>query len=312
MANEKRFQNPARSFLRHLAHARNCSEHTVASYRRALDDFAAFLKRREIIERFPTVSRLDLRAYLADCRERGLAKRTVAHRVAVLRSFWRYLVREGLAEANPAQALRSPRLDRSIPGFLSVAEVESLVTAPPAANWQGLRDRAILETLYASGLRVSELVGMNLDDVDLAGESMSVRGKGKKERLVPLGGPSARAIGDYVEAVAGERRRRGWSPKAVFLNKAGKRLSARGVQRMLAKYAAEAGLKGDVSPHTLRHSFATHLLDNGADLRSVQELLGHASLATTQIYTHVTTARMKEAYDSAHPRAVSSARNEDR
>jgi integrase/recombinase XerC len=161
----------------------------------------------------------------------------------------------------------------------------------------------VLETLYASGLRVAELVGMNSDDLDLAGESVSVRGKGKKERLVPLGGPSARAIGAYLDKVASERRRRGWDVKAVFLNKHGSRLSPRGVQRVLAKYAREAGLKADVTPHTLRHSFATHLLDNGADLRSVQELLGHSSLSTTQIYTHVTTARMKEAYDAAHPRA---------
>jgi integrase/recombinase XerC len=304
MAEPAPFPDLASTLLRYLAGARNYSEHTIASYRRALDDFGRFLQSRGALARFPSTTRLELRGYLAEGRARGLAKRTLAHRVAVLRSFFAHLVREGICETNPARALRSPRLERTVPGFLTVREAASLVEAPDADTWQGLRDRAILETLYGSGLRVAELVGMNVGDLDLAGGLVAVRGKGKKERLVPLGSASARAIERYLEAPARARRTQGADTGALFVNKLGSRLSARGVQRVLDKYAKAAGLKPPVTPHTLRHSFATHLLDNGADLRYVQELLGHSSLSTTQIYTHVTTARMKEAYDAAHPRAA--------
>jgi integrase/recombinase XerC len=204
---------------------------------------------------------------------------------------------------NPAEALRGPRQDKKLPHFLSEADVGKLLDAPPAGDPAGLRDRAILETLYSAGLRVSELTGLNRDDLDLDSGLATVRGKGKRERLALLGGKARDAIRRWLEvrgSMAPERRR---SQPAVFVNQRGGRLTVRSIGRLLEKHLAQAGLDPRTSPHTLRHSFATHLLDRGADIRSVQELLGHRNLATTQIYTHVTTQRLRESYHKAHPRA---------
>jgi len=202
---------------------------------------------------------------------------------------------------NPADGLRGPRQDKKLPHFLSVEEIGRLLEAPPASDPAGLRDRAILETLYSAGLRVSELTGMNVDDLDLDSSTITVRGKGKRERLALLGGAALQAIRDWL--AQRETLTLGTKRPAVFLNQRGGRLTSRSVGRLLEKYLAQAGLDPRTSPHTLRHSFATHLLDRGADIRGVQELLGHRNLTTTQIYTHVTTQRLRESYDKAHPRA---------
>jgi integrase/recombinase XerC len=290
-------------FLRHLALEKNASAYTVKSYREDLTQAVSFFQERlgdakAGPERLTT--RL-LRAYLVWLHEQGYAKTTIARRVAAVRSWCRFLCRQGTLTGNPADGLRSPRLDKKLPHFLSVDELLRLLESPPDNNWLGLRDRAILETLYSAGMRVSELTGLDLGDLDLDAGIALVRGKGKRERLVLLGPKAKKAMRRWLEVR--EQLLAGRSAPAVFLNHRGTRLTVRSVGRLVEKYLALAGLDPRTSPHTLRHSFATHLLDRGADIRGVQELLGHRSLATTQIYTHVTTNRLQESYHKAHPRA---------
>jgi integrase/recombinase XerC len=292
-------------FLRHLSLEKNASAHTVKSYREDLTQALEFF-RGKLVGRTPEPGMLTtrlLRAYLAWLHEQGYAKTTIARRISSVRSWCRFLCRQGTLAVNPADGLRGPRQDKTLPHFLSEADLNRLLEAPPADSAQGLRDRAILETLYSAGLRVSELTGLDVSDIDLDAGIITVRGKGKRERLALLGPQAKAAIETWLkwrEPLAGQRSR---SQPAVFLNKRGSRLTSRSVGRLLEKYLAQAGLDPRTSPHTLRHSFATHLLDRGADIRSVQELLGHRSLATTQIYTHVTTHRLRESYHKAHPRA---------
>jgi integrase/recombinase XerC len=290
-------------FLRHLALEKNASEHTVKSYREDLTQALGFFRERlgkQSLEPDRLTTRL-LRAYLAWLHEQRYAKTTVARRLAAVRSWCRFLCRQGTLEANPADGLRGPRQDKKLPHFLSQADLLRLLEAPPADHPLGLRDRAILETLYSAGLRVSELTGLNLEDVDLDSGLATVRGKGKRERLALLGPPALAALNDWLACRAKVERAR--NRPAVFLNRNGTRLTSRSVGRLVEKYLAQAGLDRRTSPHTLRHSFATHLLDRGADIRSVQELLGHRSLGTTQVYTHVTTTRLQDSYQQAHPRA---------
>jgi integrase/recombinase XerC len=292
-------------FLRHLALERNASPHTVKSYREDLTQALDFFRAR-LGQQNPDPARLTtrvLRAYLTWLHEQGYARTTVARRVSAVRSWCRFLCRQGALTANPADGLRGPRQEQRLPHFLSVGEVARLLDAPPADTPLGLRDRALLETLYSAGLRVSELTGLNVEDVDLSEGLATVRGKGKKERLALLGPPALASLRQWLGGRALVVARLGRAPEALFLNKNGSRLSSRSVGRLLEKYLKQVGLDPRTSPHTLRHSFATHLLDNGADIRSVQELLGHRSLSTTQIYTHVTTQRLQESYDKAHPRA---------
>jgi len=245
-----------------------------------------------------------LRRYLAGLMERGYAKSSISRRVSELRSFCHFLEGRGLLEANPFDRLASIKIPRRLPRCLAREEVEALIDAPDTDTPQGLRDRAMLETLYAGGLRVSELVGLNLGDLNLAQGELRVLGKGDKERLALLGRPAIAALKLYINEgrpkLLGERRR---ATAAVFLNRSGGRLSARSVQMGLNAYARAAGITRLVTPHVLRHTFATHLLDGGADLRVVQELLGHAELGTTQIYTHVSQAQSRQVYLQAHPRA---------
>ncbi len=290
-------------FLRHLSLEKNASAHTVKSYREDLTQALDFFRERlgkSSLEPAQLTTRL-LRAYLAWLHEQGYAKTTIARRLAAVRSLCRFLCRQGTLTGNPADGLRGPRQDRKLPHFLSEDDLTRLLAAPPADTPLGLRDRAILETLYSAGLRVSELTGLDRDDLDLDSGLATVRGKGKRERLALLGPQALAALGRWLasrDAVPKAKDR-----PAVFLNKNGTRLTSRSVGRLLEKYLAQAGLDPRTSPHTLRHSFATHLLDRGADIRSVQELLGHRSLANTQIYTHVTTTRLQDSYQQAHPRA---------
>jgi integrase/recombinase XerC len=244
-----------------------------------------------------------LRAYLAWLNEKQYARSTVARRLAALRSWCRFLCRQGTLTTNPAAGLRGPRQEKKLPLFLTQEDLGQLLEAPPEGAPLGRRDRAILETLYSAGLRVSELVGLDVSDLDLDGGTATAKGKGKRERLALLGPPAVAALNAWLADRAALLGGRAAGQAALFLNKNGTRLSARSVGRLLDKYLAQAGLDARASPHTLRHSFATHLLDAGADVRGVQELLGHKSLGTTQIYTHVSTQRLRDSYDQAHPRA---------
>ena len=244
-----------------------------------------------------------VRSYMAHLNEKTYSKATIARKLATLRSFYKFLVKRNYISSNPVTAVRTPKQDKKLPRFLEYEEVKRLLETPPVNTWLGARDRAIMETLYSTGVRVSELVALNMEDIDFLGEVIHVRGKGKKERVAPIGTSALQTIQHYMEY----RNRRAqnnsnFDSKVLFVNKHGKRLSTRSVRRKMDKYLKMAGLDPAISPHTLRHSFATHMLNNGADLRSVQELLGHQSLSTTQVYTHLTTARLKEVYDNAHPR----------
>ncbi|HVL12441.1 MAG TPA: tyrosine recombinase XerC [Gemmata sp.] len=292
-------------FLTHLGLEKNASDKTVKSYREDLTQALAFARdrlRKGHVDPTDWNTRL-LRAFVAWLHERGYAKSTVARRLAATRSFGKFLCRQGVLSENPAKGLRGPRQEKRLPHFLTLDDVQKLLAAPGAGTWAGRRDRAILETLYSAGLRVSELVGLDLTDADLTDGVMTVRGKGKKERLALLGPDAVRAIDDWLPERKRLLERVRKESAAVFLNKGGTRLTVRSVGRLLAKYLKTSGLDPRTSPHTLRHSFATHLLDAGADIRGVQELLGHKSLTTTQVYTHVSTRRMKDAYQKAHPRA---------
>jgi integrase/recombinase XerC len=292
-------------FLRHLGLEKNASAHTVKSYREDLTQAVDFFRARQggqAVGPTTLTTRL-LRAWLAWLHEQGYARSTVARRLAAVRSWCRFLCRQGTLAQNPAAGLRGPRQDKKLPHFVGRADMARLLAAPPADTPLGLRDRALLETLYSAGLRVSELTGLNVADVDLADGLATVRGKGKRERLALLGPPAVEALNLWLPQRAALAGPRAATQPALFLNRGGTRLTSRSVGRLLEKYLAAVGLDPRTSPHTLRHSFATHLLDAGADVRSVQELLGHRSLATTQIYTHVSTQRLRDSYHKAHPRA---------
>ncbi len=252
-----------------------------------------------------------IRQFLVFLDEQNYSSATVARKIATLRSFYKWAERRGLASSNPMTLIRTPRQNKRLPKAITVEQVEQLLAAPNDTDVLGRRDRAMLETLYSTGLRVSELVDLNVGDLDMPGECIRVRGKGKKERLVPLGRHAIHAVTRYLEMLHQDARFAAaigpsTPASALFVNKHGKRLSSRSVRRKLDKYLRTVGLDPSISPHTLRHSFATHLLDNGADLRSVQELLGHQSLSTTQVYTHLTAQRLRDSYHNAHPRAEAS------
>jgi integrase/recombinase XerC len=271
---------------------------------RRAPDIAGTIPGRTITELIRTANAELVRTFLAHLGEQKYSAATMARKIATLRSFFKWADKRGVCIGNPMTTIRTPRQAKRLPKAITIDQVERLLAAPGDADMLGRRDRAMLETLYSTGIRVSELVGLNADDLDLANESLRVRGKGKKERIVPLGSHAVGAVKRYMDLLHAESR--GSTHTALFVNKHGGRLSSRSVRRKLDKYLKAVGLDPTISPHTLRHSFATHLLDNGADLRTVQEMLGHQSLSTTQVYTHLTTARMQDAYNRAHPRAQAS------
>jgi len=288
----------AQNFLQFLKTEKGYSEHTLKNYAIDLREFFGFLGAKTL----ETVTYLEVRAYLAVLKDKNFSKSSVARKLASIRSCFKYLAREKVIQHNPAAGIQTPKRDKKLPDFLNQEEMANLLDAPTSASWEEKRDKSILEMLYSSGLRVSELVGLNHGDVDLSGCSVRVRGKGKKERIIPVGRVAVGAMKNYL-AIQAPRDTGDSLEKPVFKNRLGGRLTDRSVRRMILKYTRRIALAKDVSPHMLRHSFATHMLDRGADLRSVQELLGHENLSTTQIYTHVTTKRLKEAYAAAHPRA---------
>ena len=327
-------------FLDYLDAQRNYSAHTVRCYAKDLEQFCRFLAAidadpdlalrlagpagaggRPSLEGFASADGVgpdtleamllavrvpQVRAYLAVMRAAGLAKSTMARKLAAMRSFYKFLVRTGRLPASPVSAVRTPRQDKRLPKCLDVQQIDALMNAPDADTFLGSRDRAMLETIYSAGLRVSEAVAIDIEDLDEFASAVRIRGKGKKERLGSLGAKAREAIDHYLakRSAAFGRARKG----PLFVSKSGGRISARSVRRKLDKHLQQAGIALRVSPHSLRHSFATHMLNAGADLRSIQEMLGHESLSTTQIYTHLTTTRLKEVYDKAHPLAADKAR----
>jgi integrase/recombinase XerC len=320
-----------REFLDYLNYEKHFSGHTGKCYSADLEQYCGFLNDRAEHGAGPehaasgdipsgggaaTATAADLkteilhadvnliRSVLAFLNQQGYSKATIARKLATLRSFYKFLVRRGHVSTSPVAPIRTPKQEKRLPLFLDAEKINVLLNCPNVNEMLGARDRAILETLYSSGLRVSELVGLNLNDVDYLGEVLHVGGKGKKERLAPIGSSALRAIQHYLTFRDADPRKEHFDGQALFVNKHGQRLSTRSVRRKLDKYLLQAGLDPRISPHTLRHSFATHMLNNGADLRVVQEMLGHRSLSTTQIYTHLTTNKMKEVYGEAHPRAV--------
>ncbi len=283
-------------FLKFLDVEKNSSPHTIKNYRSDLVEFFKFNGKNSLKD----INYLEIRKFLAYLKEKEFLKTTVSRKLACLKSFFKYLTREQLLPSNPASGIQTPKRERRLPSFLETKEIENLLGAAKGDRWEAKRDLAILETLYSSGIRVGELVGLNEEDVDLLSNLVKVRGKGKKERIVPIGSCAVNAVKAYLDSAPVDFEKKS---TPLFLNRRKTRLTDRSVRRIVIKCAHRAALKKGISPHTLRHSFATHLLDRGADLRSVQELLGHAHLSTTQIYTHVSSKRLREAYDQAHPRA---------
>jgi integrase/recombinase XerC len=281
-------------FLRYLELEKGVSAHTLRAYRKDLTDFIAHVNTEP-----EKIDMLDVRGFIAEQIRKGLNKTTVSRRLSSVRSFFKFLYREGYMKSNPAKLVSSPRLPKLLPKFLSVDDAFSLVEKPEGIGFAPARDRAILELLYSSGLRVGELAGLNVEDINVREALVKARGKGKKERIVPIGSKALDAIKTYlVERILLKSKE-----KAVFLNRLGTRLTDRGVRRIVVKYARAIAINGSIGPHTLRHSFASHLLQGGADLRVIQELLGHASLSTTQKYTHLDVAHLMDIYDKAHPMA---------
>lgn len=282
-------------FVRYLEIEKNYSVHTVTNYKLDLQGFNKFIAGTELEK----IDYLSLRKYLAVLKEKNFRNRTVSRRLSALRSFFRFLSREGYIKTNPMLMLSSPKLEKYLPSFMTEDEVYRLIEsafAKTPKDLLSLRDRAILEVFYSSGLRISELVGLNLEDIDFISGILKIRGKGKKERIVPIGETALAAVSKYLE-------KRKKQTEALFLNNHHRRLTTRGVRFLVVKYLKVSGIKPGVSAHTFRHSFATHLLNRGVDLRTVQELLGHVNLSSTQIYTHLTTDRLKSVYDKAHPHA---------
>lgn len=294
------FTHAIDAYLTHALAEQGLAARSVEAYRRDLVDFAAFVTARGTTSP-ARVTRAAITVYLISLRRRGRSAATVKRRTAAIRAFYRYLLREDALEYDPTLDLAPSRLPRRLPRVLTVEEVERLLAAPDPSTRRGLRDRAMLELMYASGLRVSETVGLDLSDLDLAHEVVRCVGKGNKERLVPVGSQAVRALRTYL-GQARPRLAHGRLTQALFVSRLGRRLSRQGCWKVIRGYARRAGVTKTLTPHVLRHSFATHLLERGADLRAVQEMLGHASISTTQVYTHVSRQRLRDVYRQSHPR----------
>lgn len=295
-------------FLEHLRYERNVSAHTLRNYSSDLEQFRQFLTADDK-RKAPEISEIDhltIREWLASLHSADKTKSSIARKLAALRTFFQFLVREGLLELNPAKLVATPKLEKKLPKHLSIEEVVRFIESPDPETDFGKRDRAMLELMYATGVRVAELTTLNLGDVDFGNQLARVTGKRRKQRIVPFGDPASAAIRNYLEvrdkflfnAPVSKR-----DEEALFLNYQGTRITTRSVGRMVEKYIRLCAGMHNISPHALRHSFATHLLDSGADLRDIQELLGHARLSTTQVYTHVSMEKLIDVYDKAHPKA---------
>ncbi|SHH30907.1 tyrosine recombinase XerD subunit [Thermosyntropha lipolytica DSM 11003] len=289
-------------FMAYLTYERGLSPNSVAAYNRDLEKFYAFLQEKGMNNKIEDIGRDDILEFLAWQLNHGMAHTSVARSLSCLKSFYKFLQMEGYIEKNPVLNLETPKVKRKLPAVLSVEEIEKIMQQPNVLTPLGIRDRAMLELMYGTGVRVSELLSLKLDDINLTAGFLRCLGKGSKERIVPVNKTAL----DWVQRYLARARNfliKNHLEKSLFVNANGRRMSRQGFFKILARYAEQAGIKKEVTPHTLRHSFATHLLENGADLRVVQELLGHADISTTQIYTHLTTSRLREIYNRCHPRA---------
>lgn len=294
-------------FLNYLSVEKGFSENTQAAYRNDLSQLASFVEqdagKRSLIPSWSSFNRQGMLSYLLDLKERGYVATTQARKVAAAKSFFNFMVSEGKVKDNPTGNISSPNVGRQLPKPISVNQVRKLLEQPAKQETpEAKRDKAMLELLYASGMRVSELTSLNTGDVDTSGDSVRCFGKGHKERIIPIYRRASLAVEDYLKS-ARPKLARSNEEKALFLNRRGERLTRQGFWQILKGYAKEAGLDERITPHTLRHSFATHMLSGGADLRSVQEMLGHANISTTQVYTHLTTEHVRRTYEKSHPRA---------
>jgi len=281
-------------FLDYLRGARGYSNHTITAYKKDLEEFFNF-----VLKPVEKLDNIDIRNFMAHLRQKDLSKTSITRKLSALRSFYRFLHREGYVKTNPARLVSTLKVIREIPKFLTVDEVFLLIDAPKGDSFIAIRDRAILELLYSSGIRVSELISLDINDIDIRESLIRVKGKGKKERIVPVGSKALEALKNYLPERLTIKKR----SSALFLSKRGTRLTDRSVRRIIYQYIRKINFKKNISPHTLRHTFATHLLHGGADLRSIQEFLGHSSLSTTQKYTHVDITHLMDVYDSSHPLA---------
>ncbi len=289
-------------FIQYLVDERRLAENTVISYKRDLSKYVDYLIKHEEIEYLDHVNRIQILHFLQYLKDTGSSAKTIARHIASIRSFHQFLLRVRITKEDPTVQIETPKMERNLPKVLSLSEVEALLEAPDINSPLGLRDKAILEMLYATGIRVSELTNLNIEDVHLEMGFIRCIGKGHKERIVPLGKAAKEAIYNYIERGRPELFKSD-SSQALFLNHRGQRLTRQGFWKNLRQIAISANVKNELTPHTLRHSFATHLLENGADLRAVQEMLGHADISTTQVYTRVTKSRLKDVYNTYHPRA---------
>ncbi|YCA42763.1 site-specific tyrosine recombinase XerD [Bacillus sp. JZ8] len=290
-------------FIHYLVVERGLASNTIESYKRDLVKYAEYLKKVETVSSFEEVTREHIIAFMRYMMENGKSSKTIARHVASIRSFHQFLLREHIVDKDPSVHIETPQVERTLPKVLSPDEVEALLTAPDESTPFGKREKAMLELLYATGIRVTELMNLNVEDVHMTMGFVRCIGKGDKERIVPMGKMASEALQKYIEESRPKILKRNQKEEALFLNHHGRRLTRQGFWKILKKLALSAQIEKELTPHTLRHSFATHLLENGADLRAVQEMLGHADISTTQIYTHVTKKRLKDVYNEFHPRA---------
>ncbi|WP_286927094.1 MULTISPECIES: site-specific tyrosine recombinase XerD [Lysinibacillus] len=297
------FQYAIEDYIHFIQVERQLSDNTLASYRRDLETYVSFLQEVEAMSDFRKVERTIILRHLEQLRMQGKTSRTVARHISSIRSFHQFLLREKRAETDPTVHLEMPTIEQKLPNILSIEEIEALLIAPNRSKPQGVRDVAMLELLYGSGMRISELIALDLSDIHLTMGFVRVFGKGGKERIIPLGKSALSALNHYLNSARGQLQGKYPKTDAFFINQRGKRLTRQGCWKLMKEHALKAGIQHELTPHTLRHSFATHLVENGADLRAVQEMLGHADISTTQIYTHISKTRLSEVYKQFHPRA---------
>lgn len=297
------FTYPIEDYIHFIRVERQLSANTLASYRRDLESYAQHLQEVQQLKDYNEVRRDHILLHLENLRGEGKTARTVARHISSIRSFHQFLLREKVTTTDPTVHLEMPQLEQKLPKVLSIEEVEALIEAPDCSKPQGVRDVAMLELLYASGMRISELIELNIEDIHLTMGFVRVFGKGRKERIIPLGKGALNALSKYLERARYELQGKYPKTDALFISHRGKRLTRQGCWKIIKGHAEKARINKELTPHVLRHSFATHLIENGADLRAVQEMLGHADIATTQIYTHVSKSRLSEVYKQFHPRA---------
>ena len=290
------------NFIYYLAVERGLAENTLTAYKLDLQNFMSFCQSKQV-KSWGEAEKNTILMYLMYLKQQDMSPATISRRLAALKTFFRFLINEQVVEFSPTESMEAPKLSQKLPNILTTSEVEILLTQPKISQPNGIRDKAMLELLYATGIRVSELVDLDMDNISIGEQFIRCFGKGSKERIVPFGSIAARFVEEYIQKGRAKLIKKAHETSALFLNHHGQRLTRQGFWKIIKKYGRQGNINKTITPHTLRHSFATHLLENGADLRSVQEMLGHADIATTQIYTHLTKARLKEVYKNSHPRA---------